>query len=168
MNNFTKKLNFLPGIILIIIFITPALVAKNIAKWLLHLINNFFAYFDYYGVSGGYLGMFYEKLVVEGGVAATYCAGMILLPMYLNKRFFKKFYINWLPGIILVFLFFTITALYVVYIFLFKVIGNADWIDTLSYIVGFIGYTAGYLSIIFTSLTYSETTNKFIRKLLGS
>ena len=53
-------------------------------------INNIAAYFDFMGVSGGYVGMFYEKLIVEGLGAAVYCGGMLLFPMYLNKNFFKN------------------------------------------------------------------------------
>ena len=66
MTKFFKKLNFLPGIILIIIFIIPARIAEDISRILTKLIQNIFAYFDYLGVSDGYIGMFYEKLVVEG------------------------------------------------------------------------------------------------------
>ena len=40
-----KRINFLPGIILIIIFITPALFAQRIAQFILRLMNNFFSYF---------------------------------------------------------------------------------------------------------------------------
>jgi hypothetical protein len=166
MANYLKKFNFLYGIILIIICIIPARIAQDISQALLRLINNIAAYFDFMGVSGGYVGMFYEKLIVEGLGAAVYCGGMLLFPMYLNKNFFKKFEINWLPGIICVFLFFSIPALYIIYIFLFKALGKMDWIDTLSYIVGSIGYTLGFLSIIFTALLYSETKNKFINKIL--
>ena len=63
MIKFLKKFNFLPGIILIIIFVIPARLVENIARIILRLMNNLFAYFDYMGVSGGYLGMFYEKLM---------------------------------------------------------------------------------------------------------
>ena len=83
-------LNFLPGIILIIIFIIPARIAEDIARILTRLIQNIFAYFDYLGVFDGYVGMFYEKLVVEGVAAMVYCGGMLLFPMYLNKRFLKS------------------------------------------------------------------------------
>jgi hypothetical protein len=166
MTKFLKKFNFLPGIILIIIFVIPARLVENIARIILRLMNNLFAYFDYMGVSGGYLGMFYEKLIVEGVGVAVYCAGMLLFPMYLNKRFFKKFEINWLPGIILVFLFFGSTGLFLIYIFFFKALGKMDWIDTISYLVTFIGYSAGFLTVIYSSLKYSETKNKFVKKIL--
>ena len=65
MTKFLKKLNFIPGILLIIIFIVPARIAENITRALFGLINNIFIYFDWLGVSGGYIGMFYEKLVIE-------------------------------------------------------------------------------------------------------
>ena len=165
MTKFFKKLNFLPGIILIIIFIIPARIAEDIARILTRLIQNIFAYFDYLGVFDGYIGMFYEKLVVEGVAAMIYCGGMLLFPMYLNKRFFKKFEINWLPGIILVFLFFGSFALYFLYMFLFVALGNMDWIDTISYLVTFISYSLGFLVIINISLKYSETKNKFVKKI---
>lgn len=97
---------------------------------------------------------------------AVYCAGMLLFPMYLNKRFFNKLEINWLPGIILVFLFFASTALFVLYIFFFKALGKMDWIDTLSYLVTFIGYSFGFLAVIYSSLKYIDTKNKYIKKLL--
>ena len=166
MTEFLKKLNFLPGIILILIFIIPASIAENISRTLMKLINNIFAFFDWMGVSGGYIGMFYEKLIVEGVGVAVYCAGMLLFPMYLNKRFFNKLEINWLPGIILVFLFFASTALFVLYIFFFKALGKMDWIDTLSYLVTFIGYSFGFLAVIYSSLKYSDTKNKYVKKLL--
>ena len=166
MTKFFKKLNFLPGIILIIIFIIPARIAEDIARILTRLIQNIFAYFDYLGVFDGYVGMFYEKFVVEGVAAMVYCGGMLLFPMYLNKRFFKKFEINWLPGIILVFLFFGSTGLFLIYIFFFKALGKMDWIDTISYLVTFIGYSAGFLTVIYSSLKYSETKNKFVKKIL--
>lgn len=167
MTNILKKLNFIPGIILIIIFIIPARIVEDIARAIFKLLNNIFFYFDWLGVTGGYIGMFYEKLVVEGVGAATYCAGMLLFPMYLNKKFFKKFEINWLPGIILVFLFFTIFALSFIYTFIFKGIGKMDWIDSLSILVMFIGYTFGYLIVIFSSLKYSESKNKFVKLILN-
>ena len=166
MINIFKKINFLPGIILIIIFITPALIAQRVAQGILRLINNLFSYFDYMGISGGYAGKFYELLIVEGLGSAVYCGGMLLFPMYLNKRFFKKFEINWLPGIILVFLFFGLASLYALYLLFFKALGNIDWIDTASYIVGYIAYTAGFLVVIFYSLQYSETNNKYVKKII--
>ena len=166
MTKFLKKLNFIPGILLIIIFIVPARIAENITRALFGLINNIFIYFDWLGVSGGYIGMFYEKLVVEGIGAATYCGGMLLFPIFLNKRFFKKFQINWLPGIILVFVIFSSFALFYLYSFIFKGLGKLDWIDSISLLVMFIGYSAGYLSIIYSSLKYSETKNKYIKILL--
>jgi len=164
--NLLKKINFLPGLILIIIFITPALFAQRIAQAFLRLMNNLFSYFDYMGVSGGYLGKFYELLIVEGFGSAVYCGGMLLFPMYLNKRFFKSFEINWLPGIILVFLFFGLASLYALYLLFFKALGKMDWIDSVSYIVGYIAYTAGFLYVIFYSLQYSETKNKCVKKIL--
>ena len=167
MTNFLKQLNFIPGIILIIIFIIPARILENIARALFKVLNNIFIYFDWLGVSGGYIGMFYEKLVIEGVGAATYCAGMLLFPMFLNKKFFRKFEINWLPGIVLVFLFFTTFALIYLYSFIFKGLGKMDWIDSLSILVMFIGYTFGYLMIIFSSLKYSESKNKFVKLILN-
>ena len=165
MTEFLKKLNFLPGIILILIFVIPARIAENISRILMKLMHNVFAFFDWMGVSGGYIGMFYEKLIVEGVGVAVYCAGMLLFPMYLNKRFFNKLEINWLPGIILVFLFFGSFALYFLYMFLFVALGNMDWIDTISYLVTFISYSLGFLVIINISLKYSETKNKFVKKI---
>lgn len=166
MTKFLKKLNFFPGILLIIIFVIPARIAENIVRALLELLNNIFFYFDWLGISGGYLTMFYEKLIIEGAGAATYCAGMLLFPMFLNERFFKKFQINWLPGIIFVFIFFTMFALYYLYSFIFLGIGKMDWIDSISILVMFIGYTAGYLMIIYTSLKYSKTKNKYAKIII--
>lgn len=166
MINISKKINFLAGIILIVIFITPALFAQRIAQAILRLMNNLFSYFDWMGVSGGYAGKFYELLIVEGLGSAVYCGGMLLFPMYLNKRFFKKFEINWLPGIILVFLIFSSFSLITLYLLFFKALGKIDWIDTVSYIVSYIAYTAGFLVVIFYSLQYSETKNKYVKKIL--
>lgn len=166
MNNILKKFNFLPGIVLIIIFIFPAVIAQNLAKAILRLMNNLISYFDWIGVSGGYIGKFYELLVVESLGSAVYCGGMLLFPMYLNKRFFKNFEINWLPGIILVFLVFGSFSLFALYLFFFEALGTIDWIDTISYIVGYIAYTAGFLFVIFYALHYSETKNKYVKKIL--
>ena len=166
MTNILKKLNFIPGIILIVIFVFPARIIEDISRWILKLMNNIFFYFDWMGLSGGYIGMFYEKLIIQGVGAAVYCAGMLLLPMYLHKKFFKKFEINWLPGIILVFTFFTTTGLFILYVFFFEALGKMDWIDTFSYIITFIGYSAGFLFVIYTALQYSETKNRYVKIIL--
>lgn len=166
MINILKKFNFLVGIVLILIFITPALIAQSFAKAILKLMNNLISYFDWMGISGGYIGKFYELLVVEGLGSAVYCGGMLLFPMYLNKKFFKNFEINWLPGIVLVFLFFGSFSLLTLYLFFFEALGEIDWIDTISYIVGYIAYTAGFLFVIYYALHYSETKNKYVKNLL--
>ena len=41
-----------------------------------------------------------------------------------------------------------------------------DWIDTLSYLVTFIGYSFGFLAVIYSSLKYSDTKNKYVKKIL--
>lgn len=166
MNNILKKFNFVPGIIMIFIFVIPARILENLSRGLLKLMNNIFFYFDWMGLSGGYLGMFYEKFVIEGVGVAVYCGGMLLIPMYLHKRFFKKFEINWLPGIVLVFLFFAITGLFVLYAFFFIALGKMDWIDTLSYIVTFIGYSGGFLFVIYLALKYSDSKNRYVKIIL--
>ena len=66
MNKFFKKLNWLPGILLIIPFAFVGKLAENISRALLGLLQNISYYFDFMGVTGGYIGMFWEKLIMEG------------------------------------------------------------------------------------------------------
>lgn len=167
MIKFLNKLNFLLGIILVLVFLFPGSIAKNISQRFMRLLNNIFAYIDWTGFSGGYLGMFYESLIVEGIGSAVYCSVIILLPMFLNKRYFKNVNINWLPAIFIVFLFFTLPTLIVIYMFFSKVLGTADWIDTITYVVAVLGHSFGYISIIIVALFYSETQNKYVKMILN-
>ena len=74
MNKFFKKLNWLPGILLIIPFAFVGKLAENISRALLGLLQNISYYFDFMGVTGGYIGMFWEKLIMEGVGTFVFCA----------------------------------------------------------------------------------------------
>ena len=163
MKKYLNKINFLVGIILIIPFAFIGKLAENITRLLLGILQNLFAAFDWIGFSDGYLGMFYEKLVMEGFAAFSFCIIMICGPIFLNKKFFPKFKINWIPAIILTFVYFSFFGL-IVLVGFFMSIGKMDWIDTISLLVQSIGFFAGYISAIFSSIMYGEVKHPFIEK----
>ena len=164
MNKFFKKLNWLPGILLIIPFAFVGKLAENISRALLGLLQNISYYFDFMGVTGGYIGMFWEKLIMEGVGTFVFCAVTLCGPIYLNKKFFPKFNINWLPAIIFGFLYFAFFGLIIIVMF-FKGFGKADWIDNLSFFVMSVGYVGGFLAAMVTSALYAEIKHPLIDKL---
>ena len=158
-----NKLNFLVGIIMIVPFAFIGKLAENIARALLAVIQNLAYALDFMGVMGGYVAMFYEKLFMEGVGTFAFCAVMLCGPIFLNKKFFPKFKINWIPAIILTFIYFSFFGLMVIIMF-FKSIGKMDWIDTISYLVMSIGFFGGYLSAIVYSAIYAEIKHPLIDK----
>ena len=116
------------------------------------------------GVTGGYIGMFWEKLIMEGVGTFVFCAVTLCGPIYLNKKFFPKFNINWLPAIIFGFLYFAFFGLIIIVMF-FKGFGKADWIDNLSFFVMSVGYFGGFLAAMVTSALYAEIKHPLIEKL---
>ena len=163
MKKILNKLNFLVGIILIIPFLFIGKIAENITRVLLGILQNIFAAFDFLGVSGGYIGMLYEKLVMEGFATFVYSFVMICGPIFLNKRFFPNFKINWIPAIVLTFIYFSYYGLIILIMF-FKSIGKMDWIDTIPYLVMSIGFFGGYISGIISSAMYAEVKHPLIEK----
>ena len=164
MIKYLNKLNFLVGILLVIIFSFVGKFIENISRALLKLVQNIFAYIDYLGTSSGYIAMFYEKLIMEGVGTFIFCAVTICCPIFLNKKIFPKFKINWFPSIVFVFLYFSIFGIFIIWLFI-KGLGRLDWIDTLSYLVMAIGYFGGYISAIVFSIDYSNTKHPLIDKI---
>ena len=94
-DKFFKKLNWLPGILLIIPFAFVGKLAENIARALLGLMQDISYYFDFMGVMGGYVAMFWEKLFMEGIGTFVFCAVSLCGPMFLNKKFeYKILYVG--------------------------------------------------------------------------
>lgn len=163
MMGYLKKLNFLIGIFLVFIFIFIGSIAEKLSRAFLTVIQNIFYKFDLFDVGGGYIDMFYEKLILEGVGTFVYCAVALCGPIFLNKKFFNKLEINWIPSFILIFIFFGYFGMKVLIMF-FQIIGKADWIDTLSYIVMAIGYFGGFISAMLVSAKYAEIHHPLIDK----
>ena len=62
----------------------------------------------------------------------VYSATMLLIPMYLNKKFFNKIKIIWLPSLILVFLFFSIYGIIIATVFILN-LTRLDWVELLQF-----------------------------------
>ena len=163
MKTFISKLNFIVGILLVIPFSFVGKFLENIARFVFGVIQDIAFAFDFMGVMGGYVAMFWEKLLMEGIGTFVFCAVSLCGPMFLNKKIFPKFKINWMPAIIFVFIYFAFFGLAIVLLF-FKGFGKLDWIDTISYLVMAIGYFAGFIFGIITSLTYGEIKHPLIEK----
>ena len=158
-----SKLNFIVGIILIIPFSFIGKIAENLARLLFGFVQDIAFAFDYMRVMGGYVQMFYEKLLTEAVGTFVFCAVTLCGPIFLNKKFFPKFKINWLPSIILVFIYFAFFGLAIIILF-FKGLGKLDWIDTISYLVMSIGYFGGFIGAIITSAIYAEIKHPIMEK----
>jgi hypothetical protein len=166
MIKFLNKLNFLIGLLLVVIFSFIGKFVENISRILLKFLQNIFAYFDYLGTSSGYIAMFYEKLVMEGVGTFIFCVVTICGPIFLNRKFFPNFRINWLPSIIFVTLYFAFFGILIVWLFL-KGFGKLDWIDTISYLVMSIGYFGGFISAIAFAIDYSDTKHPLLERFLN-
>jgi hypothetical protein len=77
------------GLILVIIFIIPGKYLEGVVRKLSVILFNFFSYFNFTG-GGSYIDFFYEKFAVEIMATFVYSATMLLIPMYLNKKFLIK------------------------------------------------------------------------------
>jgi hypothetical protein len=163
MKKIFNKINFLVGIILVVPFWLIGKMAENLARLLLGILQKFFYAIDWLGVSGGYAAMFYEKLIMEAVGSFSFCFVMICGPIFLNKKFFPNFKINWVPAIILTFIYFSYYGLLILIMF-FKAIGKMDWIDTISFLVMSIGFFGGYIGAIITAATYSNIKHPLIEK----
>ena len=142
------------GLILVIIFIIPGKYFEGVVRKLSVILFNFFSYFDFTG-GGGYIDFFYEKFVVEAMATFAFSATMLLIPMYLNKKFFNKIKIIWLPSLILVFLFFSIFGIIMVTTF-FLSLTRLDWVELLQFFLTLVAYFGSYLSVCYTSLDYGD------------
>ena len=165
MKTILSKLNFIAGILLVVPFFLLGRFLENIARALFGVIQNIIYAFDFMGYMGGYFDMFWEKLLTEGVGTFVYCAVSLCGPIFINKKLFSRFKINWLPSISLIFIFFTFHGLTLIIMF-FKIVGELDWIDTISFLVMTIGYFIGYLMAIGVSLTYAEVKHPFVEKFL--
>ena len=153
MNKILNKLNFIIGFIAVLIAIWPAKILENIARFLLGILQNIFYYIGGPGVSGGYLDLFYESLVMEFVGTAVHCGAAIFLPILFFEKFFKKIKINWIPSIAFLFLWFLFWG--------FKIISmvwtspeDLDFVDTIQFIVMVIGYFAGFISPLVMALKH--------------
>ena len=153
MNKILNKFNFIIGIIAVFIALWPAKILEDIARFLLGILQNIFYYIGGPGVSGGYLDLFYESLVMEFVGTAVYCGSAIFLPIFLFEKLFKKIKINWVPAIALLFLMFLF--------FGYKIISlswtspeDLDFVDTIQFIVMVIGYFAGFISPLVMALKH--------------
>jgi hypothetical protein len=163
MKTFLSKLNFIIGILLVIPFLFIGKILEDLARVLFGIVQDIAFAFDFMGVMGGYVAMFWEKLFTEGIGTFVFCAVSLCGPIFLNKKFFPKFKINWIPAIALVSIYFIFFGLTIIVLF-FKGFGKLDWIDTISYLVMTIGYFGGFIAGIITSLTYGEVEHPLIEK----
>lgn len=142
------------GLILVIIFIIPGKYLEGVVRKLSVILFNFFSYFDFTG-GGGYIDFFYEKFAVEIMATFVYSATMLLIPMYLNKKFFNKIKIIWLPSLILVFLFFSIFGIIMAAAFILN-LTRLDWVELLQFFLTLVAYFGSYLSVCYTAIDYGD------------
>ena len=143
------------GLILVIIFTIPGKYLEGVVRKLSVVLFNFFSHFDFTGGGGGYIDFFYEKFAVEVMATFVYSATMLLIPMYLNKNFFSKIKIIWLPSLILVFLFFSIFGIIMAAAFVLN-LTRLDWVELLQFFLTMVAYFASYLSVCFIALDYGD------------
>jgi hypothetical protein len=143
------------GLILVIVFIIPGKYLEGVVRKLSVILFNFFSYFDFTGGGGGYIDFFYEKFVVEAMATFVYSATMLLIPMYLNKKFFSKIKIIWLPSLILVFLFFSIFGIIMAATFILS-LTRLDWVELLQFFLTLVAYFVSYLSVCYLALDYGD------------
>ena len=143
------------GLILVIIFIIPGKYLEGVVRKLSVILFKFFSYFDFTGGGGGYIDFFYEKFAVEVMATFVYSATMLLIPIYLNKKFFSKIKIIWLPSLILVFLFFSIFGIIMVAAFVLN-LTRLDWVELLQFSLTLVAYFGSYLCVCYTALEYGD------------
>jgi len=143
------------GLILVIIFTIPGKYLEGVVRKLSVVLFNFFSHFDFTGGGGGYIDFFYEKFAVEVMATFVYSATMLLIPMYLNKNFFSKIKIIWLPSLILVFLFFSKFGIIMAAAFVLN-LTRLDWVELLQFFLTMVAYFASYLSVCFIALDYGD------------
>ena len=142
------------GLILVIIFIIPGKYLEGVVRKLSVILFKFFSYFDFTG-GGGYIDFFYEKFAVEVMATFVYSATMLLIPIYLNKKFFSKIKIIWLPSLILVFLFFSIFGIIMAAAFVLN-LTRLDCVELLQFFLTLVAYFGSYLCVCYTALEYGD------------
>jgi len=154
MTSILKKLNFIFGIVFVIIGIIIGKFLEDIARVILNTIHNLLFSLGLGGPgSGGYIDLFWESFITEGLGTAVYSGTAIFGPILLFEKFFKNIKINWVPSIFLLFLFFLgffINGL----IQYFKGAPNVDFIDNIQIIVMYIGYFFGAFIPLIMALKY--------------
>lgn len=160
---FKKVSGSLLGLILVIIFIYPGKYLEGVVRKLSVILFNFFSLFDFTG-GGGYIDFFYEKFLIEVIATFVFSGTMLLIPIYLNKKFFSRTKIIWLPSLILVFLFFSI----------FGIISTATFVTSLTSLdlseifqsfLTLVAYFGGYLWVCYIALYYGDINFPFLKKL---
>ena len=163
---YLKKLNFLIGLLLVLVFIFIGSIAENLTRKILKVMQNIFYYFDYFDINGGYFGMFYEKLLLEGAGTFVYFSVALCGPIFLNKKLFSNIKINWIPSFLLIFIHFFYTGYKMFAAMSFDVLINADWIDMLSLFIILISYLGGFSIAMLFSAKYAEINHPLINKFL--
>jgi len=137
-----KKLNFIPGIILILIFSIPAYFISKAVEWVLLKISSYISFLSFDGLINDLITSVFEKFIISGVFGFLNSSIMLLFPIILMEKYYKKFKINWLPGIVLVSIFF-------VYV---------SWTMIFENILIFIGFTLGWLLVV-VGVYKTKTTN---------
>jgi hypothetical protein len=150
------------GLILVIIFTIPGKYLEGVARKLSVILFNISSYFDFSG-GGGYIDFFYEKYVAEAMATFVFSATMLLIPMYLNKKFFNKIKIIWLPSLILVFLFFSIFGIITTVAFVLN-LTRLNWLGLLEFFLTLVAYFGSYLSVCYIALNYGDVSLPWLDK----
>ena len=152
MTNILKNLNFIVGIVSVIIGTLIGSFLEDIARVILKIIHNFLFFLGGPG-SGGYIDLFYESFITEGLAMAVYSGTAIFGPIFLFEKFFKNTKINWVPSIFLLFLFFLGFFIYGL-IQYFKAASNLDFVDNIQIIVMYVGFFFGAFSPLIMALKH--------------
>ena len=152
-----NKLNFLLGIILVIISIIPAKILENITRTIMVFLQGLFALIP--GPAGrGFIDIIYESFILEVVSTGVYCSTAIFLPIIIFNKFFKKIKINWTPSIILLALFFSYFG-YEMLKMTFSVISNpnAGFTDIIRMIILVAGYCVGFITPLYYAYSYTKS-----------
>ena len=149
-----NKINFIVGIVVVLLFMFLAQILEKISRYLLGILQNFFYYFDPYS-QGGYIDLFYDSLMMEFVGTAVYSGSAIFLPILLFEKFFKNIEINWKPAIVLLFLFFLFYGVLLIRFYLISSV-ELDFFDIIQIVVMLIGYFAGFIIPLFYAYNYEK------------
>ena len=157
MTKIINKLNFILGIIFVIISIIPGKFLEHIARIVMTLVQTFFAYIPS-PAGRGFIDIIWESFVLEAFSTGVYCSTAIFLPIIIFDKFFKKTKINWTPSIIFLLLFFSYFG-YEMLKILFLAISdpNVGFTDILRVIILIIGYCVGFMTPLYYAYNYTKS-----------